>query len=110
MASPMVLITTPPWPSRIVQSRTTTFWIGAASRRPSAFRPDLRAMQSSPVSKKQPSMRTSVQDSGLQPSLFGPCELAVTPRTVTFVHSVGWRSHIGERTTVTPSISTFRQR
>ena len=30
-----------------------------------------------------------LQDSGLHPSLFGPCETTVTPRTVTFVQSTG---------------------
>ena len=68
------------------------------------------AMQSSPVSNVQRSISTSEQDSGLQPSLFGPCVTTVTPRTVTFVQSTGWISHIGELTMRTPSISTFWQR
>ena len=64
--------TTPPWPSFIVQPRTTIFSLGTPIRRPSALRPDLIAMQSSPVSNVQFSISTSRHDSGLQPSLFGP--------------------------------------
>ncbi len=79
-------------------------------RRPSALRPDLTAMQSSPVSKKQPSMSTSLHDSGSQPSLFGPCVAMWTRRTVTFVQSTGLISHIGEFLMVTPSMRTFWQR
>ena len=89
-------ITTPPCPSFIVQLRMTTFSIGTARRRPSSFRPDLIAMQSSPVSNVQPSMSTSRHDSGSHPSLFGPWLLTATLRTVTFVQSTGWISHIGE--------------
>ena len=66
---PMV---TPPCPSFIVQSRMITFSTGTLTRRPSSLRPDLSAMQSSPVSKAQRSISTSRHDSGLQPSLFGP--------------------------------------
>src|SRR3984957_8415410 len=54
------------------------------------------AMQSSPVLKKHFSMSTSLQDSGSQPSVFGPKLLMVSPRTVTFVHSTGCTCHIGE--------------
>ena len=67
-------------------------------------------MQSSPVSKVQPSISTSRHDSGSQPSLFGPWLRIVTLRTVTFWHSTGWISHIGELTIVTPSMRTLRQR
>ena len=67
-------------------------------------------MQSSPVSNVQRSISTSRHDSGSQPSLFGPWLRIVTPRTVTFVQSTGWISHIGELTMVTPSMRTFWQR
>src|SRR5580692_781380 len=85
----------------------TIFCEGIASLRPSAFLPDLMAMQSSPVLKKQFSTSTSVQDSGSHPSVFGPKLLMVNPRIVTFVHSTGWTCHIGELNNVTSSISTF---
>ena len=65
-------IVTPPWPSRISQLRTMMFSLGTFTRRPSALRPDLIAMQSSPVSNAQRSISTSRHDSGSQPSLFGP--------------------------------------
>ena len=84
------------------------FSLGTLSRRPSALRPDLIAMQSSPVSNVQRSISTSRHDSGSQPSLFGPWLSIVTPRTVTFVQSTGLISHIGELTIVTPSMSTLR--
>ena len=57
------------------------FSIGMLTRRPSLLRPDLRAMQSSPVSNVQRSIRTSRHDSGSQPSLFGPWLMILTPRT-----------------------------
>jgi hypothetical protein len=47
------------------------FRLGTSTRRPSALRPALMAMQSSPVSKVLPVMTTSVHDSGSQPSLSG---------------------------------------
>ena len=68
------------------------------------------AMQSSPVSKTQSSMSTSREDSGSQPSLFGPWLAIFTPRTVTFVESTGCISHIGELTMWTPSIRMLRLR
>jgi hypothetical protein len=64
--------TTPPWPSCITQRRMTKFSLGTLTRRPSLLRPDLIAMQSSPVSNTQSSISTSREDSGSQPSLFGP--------------------------------------
>ena len=103
-------IVTPPWPARIRQPRTTIRSEGAASRRPSALRPDLIAMQSSPVSNTASSISTSVEDSGSQPSLLGPAETTVTPRTVTLRESTGWMTHIGALRIVTPSTSTFSQR
>ena len=86
------------------------FSLGTPIRRPSALRPDLIAMQSSPVSNVQFSMSTLRHDSGSQPSLFGPWLLTVTPRIVTFSQSTGLRIHIGELVNVTPSMSTFLQR
>src|SRR5665213_726796 len=75
----------PPWPSFISQFRTITFSVGAATLRPSRLRPDLMAMQSSPVLKLQLSIRTSVHESGSQPSLFGQWLSIFTFRKVTFV-------------------------
>ena len=86
------------------------FSLGTPMRRPSALRPDLMAMQSSPVSNVQFSISTSRHDSGSQPSLFGPWLSTVTPRIVTFSQSTGLRIHIGELVNVTPSMSTFLQR
>jgi len=42
-------MTTPPWPSNIVQLVTVMFSQGRPTRRPSASRPDLIVMQSSPT-------------------------------------------------------------
>src|SRR5690349_22186496 len=80
---------------------------GTLSLRPSAFLPDLIAIQSSPVLKKQSLINTSVHDSGSHPSVFGPNALIVSPRTVTLVHSTGLTCHMGEPSSVTPSMSTF---
>jgi len=44
-------MTTPPCPSFMVQPRTMIFSLGTLRRRPSSLRPDLMAIQSSPVSK-----------------------------------------------------------
>ena len=79
-------------------------------RRPSALRPDLSAMQSSPVSNRQSSINTPRHESGSQPSLFGPADRTVTRRTVTLVLSVGCITHIGALTMVTPSMRTFLHR
>src|SRR4029079_18022537 len=100
----------PPCPSRIRQPRTMMFLVGTFTRRPSAFRTDLIAMQTSPVLKSQFSIKTSVHDSGSQPSLFGPWLLIFTSRTVTLVQSTGCISHIGELMICTPSIRTLVQR
>src|SRR3569833_140643 len=94
----------------MVQLRMIKFADGTFTRRPSVLRPDLIAMQSSPVSNRHFSINTSRQLSGSQPSLFAPCETISTPRTVTLVHNRGCNSHIGERRIRTPSINTFRQR
>ena len=103
-------IVTPPWPARMRQPRTTMRSEGVARRRPSALRPDLIAMQSSPVSNSESSISTSLDDSGSQPSLFGPADTILTPRTITLRDSTGWITHIGALVIVTPSISTFVQR
>src|SRR5690349_18142479 len=89
-------IDTPPCPSAIVQLRIIRLLDATLTRRPSALRPDLMAMQSSPVLKVQFSISTSVEHSGSQPSLFGPCVSMLTFRTVTLRHSTGLSSHIGE--------------
>src|SRR2546427_1775106 len=52
--------------------RTTTLRQGAARRRPSSSRPDLRAMSSSPEANVHRRITTRSHDSGLHPSLFGP--------------------------------------
>src|SRR4051794_39486064 len=89
-------IVTPPCPSFISQPRTIIFSVGTPILRPSSLRPDLIAMQSSPVSKEQFSTSTSLHDSGSHPSLFGPCEEIRTFRTVIFSERTGCISHIGE--------------
>src|SRR3989339_933005 len=86
------------------------FWLGLFNRLPSVFRPDLIAMQSSPVLKKQFLMSTSVHDSGSHPSLFGPWPSVVTPMIETFLQRTGWRNHMGEFLKVTPSTRTLVQR
>src|SRR5215469_14827557 len=92
------------------------FWDGLLMRPPSAFLPDLMAMQSSPVEKLQSLISTSVHDSGSQPSVFGAdSRLALAPVivilwTVTLLQSTGWTCHMGEFFNVTPSIKMFSQR
>src|SRR4051794_17617288 len=103
-------IVTPPWPSFIWQSSIRMSSLGVFTRRPSAFLPDLIAMQSSPVSKLQSRITTIRLDSGSQPSLFGPWELIFTPSTSTWSDSVGCSSHIGEFTMVTSEMTTLLQR
>jgi hypothetical protein len=73
-------------------------------------RPLLMAMQLSPVSKTQSSMRTSQQFLGLHPSLFVLSDRIVMPRTVTLVLRIGWITHMGDWRIVTPSIKTLEQR
>lgn len=85
-----------PCPSWQETRRMMTFYVGTAILLPSLLRPDLSAMQSSPVEKPQSRMSTSRHDSGSHPSLFGPGELTVTPLTVTFVQSTGWITYIGD--------------
>jgi hypothetical protein len=77
-------ITTPPWPRSPCRRRTTMFSLGLPTRQPSSFRPDLITTQSSPVLKKESSIRTFRLESGLQPSLFGPLVSTLTLRTITF--------------------------
>src|SRR5438128_513747 len=103
-------IDTPPWPSFMLQLRTIRLLHGTFTRRPSAFLPDLIAMQSSPVLNVQFSMSTSVHDSGSHPSLFGPCVSISTLRIVTFRQSTGFSSHIGEFLILIPSIRTLVHR
>src|SRR5690554_5733885 len=102
-------ITTPPWPLRILQPLIRIFSEGVFKRRPSLFLPDLMAIQSSPVSKKQFSITTFLQDSGLQPSELGPRLSQVTPLMVTLWQRTGLINQKGALVMVTPSISTFSQ-
>ncbi len=99
--------TTPPWPFSIRQWRTITFSVGMFQRRPSRLRPLLIAMQSSPVSKKHPSISTFLHDAGSQPSPFGPSFCTCTPLTVRFSQSNGCITQNGARSIVTPSMRTF---
>jgi hypothetical protein len=85
------------------------FCAGLASRRPSSLRPEFTAMQSSPVSKVQPSISMPSTDSGSQPSLFGPWPSTSTSRTIMLRQSTGWICQKGEPRKRTPSISTLSQ-
>jgi hypothetical protein len=67
-------------------------------------------MQSSPVLKEHALIRTSSQHSGSQPSLFGPWLWMVTLRTVTFLQSTGFNSHMGELIIVKSSSKTLLHR
>jgi hypothetical protein len=67
------------------------------------------AMRSSPVSYVTFCTTTSAQDSGSQPSVFGPVELIVSPSTVTLVRRLGFRCQNGLLMTVTPSSSTVSE-
>src|SRR6266536_727377 len=91
------------------QFSMTMFCDGTPTRCASTSRPDLIAMQSSPVSKVQPTMCTSLQHSGSQPSLLPPPlrVLNFTLRTVMLLDSTGCTAHIGGRSTVIPSIRMF---
>src|SRR2546429_5576480 len=97
--------------NRKSQFSMTMFCDGTLTRRPSTSRPDLMAMQSSPVSKVHPTMCTSLQHSGSQPSLLPPpprvCSLTLL--TVMFEDSTGWMAHIGGRSTVIPPMRMFVQ-
>src|SRR3954471_1123229 len=92
-----------------VQSSITMCWEGTLTRTPSTSRPDLIAMQSSPVSNVQPTMCTSLQHSGSTPSLLPPPPrvLSLTLRTVMLLDSTGCTAHIGGFTTVMSSIRMF---
>src|SRR2546427_5505696 len=86
--------------------RTTTLRQGAARRRPSSSRPDLRAMSSSPEANVHRRITNRAHDSGLHPSLFGPGSLVVTPSMVTSVQSVGCSCQNGAPARVTSWMST----
>src|SRR5581483_12233471 len=101
---------TPPCPFFMWQPWITMFCDGTFTRRPSSLRPDLIAMQSSPVLKKQLSISTSEQDSGSHPSVFGPEASILRLRTVTLVQRHGVTCHIGEFTKCTPSMRMFFER
>src|SRR6185312_3708066 len=101
---------TPPCPFFMWQPRITMFSAGTFTRRPSSLRPDLMAMQSSPVLKKQFSISTSEHDSGSHPSVFGPELLIYRSLTVTFLQRHGVTCHMGEFSRRTPSIRMFLER
>src|SRR5690242_4810256 len=87
------------------QSSITMFSDATPTRRPSTSRPDLIAMQSSPVSNVTFWICTSEQHSGSHPSLLPP-PLRVwrlSRRTVMFLDSTGCTHHIGGRTAVKSS-------
>src|ERR1035437_4080259 len=65
------------------------------------------AIQSSPLLKEHPLIKTSVQDSGSQPSLLGPIPSVATLLKVTFLHKTGFKNHIEEFLNVTPSTRIF---
>src|SRR6266508_6467217 len=92
----------------IRQPKTTMFWHGTLTRRPSASRPDLMAMLSSWAPRSQLLMTTWSQDSGSQPSVLECAVLASveTRSTVTFLHSVGCSCQNIELRIFTPWIST----
>ena len=65
-------ITTPPCPESMIQLVIVMFSQAFPYLRPSASRPDLMVMQSSPTLMKQSEMRTLRQEVGLMPSVLGP--------------------------------------
>lgn len=65
----------------MVQFWITKFSDGTFILRPSLLRPDLIAMSSSPELNVTPVIKTSLQDSGSTPSLFGPKLLVVRDNT-----------------------------
>ena len=83
--------TTAPWPWYMTQLVIVTCSVGLATRRPSASRPDLITMQSSPVLKKQSDIRTLRLESTSIPSPFGPVETKVTPRIDTLSAEYGMK-------------------
>src|SRR5881392_2424385 len=87
----------------------TTFRVGTLTRRPSASRPDLMAMLSSPARSVLFLITTWSQHSGSQPSLFTPEWWVVTPLTVTCLHRVGCNCQKRELRRVTPWMSTVSQ-
>src|SRR5690606_28720992 len=73
-------ITTPPCPLSIVQLVIVTFSVGVAHLRPSASRPDLMVIQSSPTLIWQSEICTFLHEVGLMPSVLGDGGLKiVTP-------------------------------
>ena len=79
--------------------------------RPSASRPDLMVIQSSPTLIKQSEIRTFRQELGLIPSVFGPLGLLdgllmVTPCIVTLSQKAGLTVQKGELMRRTPESCT----
>src|SRR4029453_13928752 len=95
----------------IRQPKTTMFWQGTLTRRPSASRPDLMAMLSSCAPRSQLRITTWSQDSGSHPSVLEWAVLGsvLTPSTAPFLHSVGCSCQNIELRTRTPWISTVSQ-
>src|SRR6476469_1072948 len=95
----------------IRQPKTTMFWHGTLTRRPSASRPDLIAMLSSCAPRSQFLLTMWSHDSGSQPSVL-ECEVlgsVLTLSMVTFLHSVGCNCQNIEFFRVIPWMSTFSQ-
>src|SRR5580704_18054182 len=82
---------------------------GRPARRPSASRPDLKVIQSSPTLIQQSDMRMLRQESGLMQSVFGDVAglVIVTPRMLTLSQKTGVTFQNGELRIVTPSTSTL---
>ena len=79
-----------PWSN--VQLTMVQFSIGFPTRRPSASRPDLMVMQSSPTSIRQSEMCTLRQESGLMPSVFGEVAgLMIVDAVHVHVLAIEWR-------------------
>src|SRR6185295_19781894 len=104
--------TTAPWPFSIRQFEIRTRRVGAGSTLASEILPDLIEMQSSPVEKWTPTMRTSSHESGLMPSVLGESKgasILMLAMVMPFERK-GCSVHDGEFLTVTPSIATFLAR
>ena len=105
-------ITTPPCPESITQLVIVIFSQAFPYFRPSASRPDLIVIQSSPTLIKQSEIRTFRQEDGFIPSVLGPFGsfeglLIVTPCTVTLSQKAGFIVQKGELIIFTFSINTL---
>src|SRR5690606_28788011 len=101
-------ITTPPCPLSIVQLVMVTFSVGVAHLRPSASRPDLIVIQSSPTLIWQSEICTFLHEVGFIPSVFGDGGLnMVTPVILILLQKAGLIVQKGLFLIVTPSIRMF---